>query len=56
MTIPSRPLMLMESEKAPEVTALVQPNSVSIGLKKTPKVEDIPQLINMIRKAATTII
>ncbi len=28
---------VLVAEKAPEVAALVQPNSVSIGLKKTPK-------------------
>ena len=54
MIMPNMPNIIMEIEKAPDVTALVQSNSVTKGLKKTPKVEDIPQLINMIRKAANT--
>jgi hypothetical protein len=31
----NKPFMMAESEKAPEVAALVQPNSVIRGLKKT---------------------
>jgi len=43
----------VESEKAPEVSALVQPNSVSTGLKKTPKAKYVPELAARIQKAAT---
>jgi len=41
-------------DKAPEVTALVQPNSADIGLKKTPKDRYIPQDMVMIRKETAT--
>ena len=41
---------------APEVIALVQPNSFSIGLKKTPKANCRPNTAAIIKKAATTTI
>jgi hypothetical protein len=50
------PCTIKDNEKAPEVAALVQPNSVSIGLKKTPNELRTPKLTNKIIKAATTTI
>jgi hypothetical protein len=44
----------MEIEKEPEITALLQPNSASIGLKKTPKAKKVPQTAYMIHRAAAT--
>jgi hypothetical protein len=55
-TIANKPCIIQLSEKAPEVTALVQPNSVDNGLKKTPNVKNIPHINNIIKKAATTTI
>jgi len=37
MMIPNAPCTIQESEKAPDVRALLQPNSALIGFKKTPK-------------------
>jgi hypothetical protein len=37
MAIPSRPMVIEQREKAPDVIALDQPNSLIMGLKKTPK-------------------
>jgi len=55
MTIDSKPCTIQESEKAPEVKALVQPNSVNTGLKKIPNVLYTPYIDIIIKKAATTI-
>jgi len=55
MNTPTNPCIIMESEKAPEVSTLVQPNSVNTGLKKTPKLEYVPKLAARIQKAATAI-
>jgi len=46
----------MESEGAPEIVALDQPNSVSNGLKKTPKVYVAPFAAAIMKKVATTMI
>jgi hypothetical protein len=46
---------IMLSEKGPEVAARVQPNSSSMGLKKTPKLSCDPTAITMIKKQAMTI-
>ena len=43
----------MAREKAPEVTALDQPNSVSSGLKKTPNELCMPKDSVIMKKAAT---
>ena len=48
------PKAIRASEKAPDVMALVQPNSLSNGFKKTPKVANIPCPISIMRKASTT--
>jgi hypothetical protein len=56
MTIANEPCITIESDKAPEVSALVQPNSVSIGLKKTPKAERVPYITTMINRVAATTI
>jgi hypothetical protein len=37
IAIASKPMIIQESEKAPEITALLHPNSDIIGLKKIPK-------------------
>jgi len=36
-TIPEKPWAIVETAKAPEVRALLQPRSLIIGSKKTPK-------------------
>jgi hypothetical protein len=54
MTIDSKPCAIQESEKAPEVKALVQPNSVNIGLKKIPNESYTPYIVIIITKAAAT--
>jgi len=51
-----KPIRREYKEEAPEIVALDQPNSVSNGLKKTPKVLDIPHATIWIQKAAVTII
>jgi hypothetical protein len=56
MIIPSTPFTIADSEKAPEVMAVVQPNSLSSGLRKTPKVLYIPHDITIIKKLAITMI
>jgi hypothetical protein len=35
--MPNKPCVAIESEKAPDVIPLAQPNSLDTGLKKTPK-------------------
>jgi len=35
----------MENERAPEITALDHPNSLCIGMKKTPYVLNSPHMI-----------
>jgi hypothetical protein len=54
MKTPSRPTIITAREKAPEVTALVHSNSVTTGLKKTPKAVCMPKIIIMLKKADTT--
>jgi hypothetical protein len=56
MAMPNTPWSTEESEKAPEVMALVQPNSSNIGLKKTPKTKYKPHETTMIKKAPATTI
>jgi len=56
MIIASGPCIIIDSDKEPEVRALVQPNSVSNGLKKIPKVERVPYAATMAHKAAATTI
>jgi hypothetical protein len=51
-----KPYTNMDSEKAPEVKARVQPNSSSNGFKKRPKAECGPNVITSIMKAAITTI
>ena len=50
-----QPITIKARELAPESAALVELNSVSNGLKKTPKVLTIPWIIIMIEKPAATI-
>ncbi len=50
----NRPLMIQVMEKAPEVIALVQPNSFKTALKNIPKVLYAPHDIAIIKKEATT--
>jgi len=54
MIIASGPCIIIDSDKEPDIRALVQPNSVSIGLKKTPKAERVPYAAIMAHKAAAT--
>ena len=54
--IATTPLSRKQSEYAPEVIALVHPNSVSTGLKKTPKEYSVPYIDTKIRKPAITTI
>ena len=56
MSIPNTPYINMDREKAPEVTALVQPNSSNNGLKKTPKELYAAHDTKKIKKAAITTI
>jgi hypothetical protein len=56
MTIAPRPLIRPDTAIGPEVTARVQPNSFSMGLKKTPIETYVPTLSIRIRKLAETII
>jgi len=45
----------IQIEKNPEVAARVKSNSLSMDLKKTPKVERVPQIVvPAIKKTATT--
>ena len=52
----SNALRMMQKEYAADVCALVQPNSVSMGLKKTPKLYNVPHIIAEEIKQARTII
>ena len=54
MAIPTTPFMIHKREKAPEVRALLQPKSLSIGLKKTPKAVFEPMAPRKMRNAAVT--
>jgi hypothetical protein len=54
--IPSTPLRNIATENAPEIIALVQPNSVNNGLKKTPKETVVPLDTAIISKATETTI
>ena len=54
-TMPRGPITKKASEKAPEVAALVQPNSVNTGSKKTPKLRNMPQATSMMKKTTITI-
>jgi hypothetical protein len=51
-----KPYTITLSEKAPEVSALLQPNSSISGLKKTPKVNRVPKDTAWIQKADKTTI
>jgi hypothetical protein len=51
-----RPTTTQYSENAPEVSALVHPKSPDKGLKKTPKVNNVPHSVIRTRKARITII
>jgi hypothetical protein len=53
--MPSKPNTNIEREKAPEIIAVVQPNSVSTGLRKTPKARYVPKTTVMARKETATI-
>jgi hypothetical protein len=46
----------MQSEKAPEVVALVQPKSIDNGFRKIPKVNNEPHIISVIRNEAAAMI
>jgi quinolinate synthase len=50
----SKPFIMEASEKAPDVTALVHPNSFSNGLKKTPKAKYTAHIIDIMSKEAPT--
>jgi len=52
--MPKKPDRTTVSEIAPEVIALVQPNSADSGLKNTPNVPTVPKPIAQIMKAART--
>ena len=54
MTIPNKPSISIEREKAPDVIALVQPNSFKTGLKKTPNENRKLYIARTIKKEATT--
>jgi F420-dependent methylenetetrahydromethanopterin dehydrogenase len=54
MTMVNKAFIMEASERAPDVIALVHPNSLSNGLKKTPKALYTPHVINMIIKEAPT--
>jgi hypothetical protein len=53
-TIPSKPYISMDSEKAPDVMALVQLNSAINGFKKSPNDVYRPIDTSKIKKAAAT--
>jgi hypothetical protein len=50
----NRALIMEASEKAPAVMALVHPNSLSTGTKKTPKALYPAHIIDMIMREAPT--
>jgi hypothetical protein len=58
LSLPERKLrtaeMIMLSEKGAEVAARDQPNSSSMGLKKTPKLSCEPTATTMMKKLAMT--
>jgi hypothetical protein len=49
------PISTITNVNAPEVPALVHPNSLSIGSRKTPKVLLAPQTIAIMKKHEVTI-
>ncbi len=53
-TIPITPYIIMDSEKAPEIIALVQPKSANNGLKKRPKALCGPNDTTKIKKEIIT--
>jgi len=55
-TIAPKPIRISHSEAAPEIVALDHPNSISNGMKKTPKALYIPHVIAWITTAAITTI
>jgi hypothetical protein len=50
----AKPIMKKAREEAAERAALVEPNSISKGVKKTPKVFIVPWIIAMIEKQVAT--
>jgi len=54
ISIAIKPIMKKAREDAPESIALVEPNSTSNGVKKTPKVLYVPWIIIMMEKPAAT--
>jgi len=54
--IDAKPCIIQESETAPEISALVNTRSVSIGLKKTPNEANKPNINVEMKKEATTTI
>jgi len=53
--MPRKPLRRKDKEKAPESTARPQPNSVNIGVRKTPEVKIVPIIAAMITNVEATI-
>jgi len=56
MIMPNNPCIIELMEIAPEISALLQPNSISNGLKKTPKLRREPNINIWIMAAAATTI
>jgi len=55
--MPRKPIIRKHNEAAPEIVALDQPgNSANNGLKKTPKLQNVPCDTAIIKKAAKTMI
>jgi len=52
--MPNTPLRIRFNEKGSAVEARVQPNSLIIGLKKTPKLACAPDTIVIIKKQAAS--
>jgi len=51
----SKPYTNIEREKAPDIIVVVQPKSISIGLRKTPKLKYMPKTIIIVTKETVTI-
>ena len=56
MIMPNNPCIIKLIEMVPEVSALLQPNSIINGLKKTPKLRRDPNITIWIMAAAITTI
>ena len=49
----SKPFTIAGSENAPDVVALVQPNSPAIGFRKTPQLKYAPHIAAITKNDAT---